>query len=267
MKGDAKLFEACASISKGALSEVEELLAPKLLFFKFPPQADVNARDTFGRTPLYIAVENGRRDIVPLLIEYGADINALKPDGSTALHAAVQIRHKYIVEILIAKGADVNIKAQDGSTAFSILASTVEEDIGHRGPGGSLDPEEVPIRHALAMDNCEDILKLLFKARVTIAPEDPVFFALIVFAIREKRVEVVKLLVDYGADLKARDKYGSTILHIAAREGTGEIVEFLLSCGAETNATNQFGETPLNLAFNAHNKETTDLLRKHGGSQ
>ena len=55
---------------------------------------------------------------------------------------------------------------------------------------------------------------------------------------------------------------GWTPLHKAAYEGYREIVELLIAKGANVNAKNKYGTTPLDMA---NDRETADLLRKHGG--
>jgi ankyrin repeat protein len=53
---------------------------------------------------------------------------------------------------------------------------------------------------------------------------------------------VVKLLLDAGADVKARNICGWTALHRAAEEGFGEVVKLLLDAGASMKAQNNNGE-------------------------
>ena len=58
------------------------------------------------------------------------------------------------------------------------------------------------------------------------------------------------------------DKFGYSPLHYAAHHGNKEIVTLLITNSADVNAKGKGGETPLSMAAN---KETADLLRKHGG--
>ena len=56
-----------------------------------------------------------------------------------------------------------------------------------------------------------------------------------------------------------------TPLHDAALWGHKEIAELLLANGADVNAKDDDGDTPLDVAILRNDKETADLLRKHGG--
>src|SRR3989442_15367603 len=48
--------------------------------------ADVNARDIDGATPLIVAVEHGHREFAELLLAQRADLDAKNDGGQTALH-------------------------------------------------------------------------------------------------------------------------------------------------------------------------------------
>ena len=75
-------------------------------------------------------------------------------------------------------------------------------------------------------------------------------------------MKVAELLTANGADLGRADKFGHSPLHYAAHHGNKEIVILLITNSADVNAKCKGGETPLSMAAN---KETADLLRKHGG--
>jgi ankyrin repeat protein len=95
-------------------------------------------------------------------------------------------------------------------------------------------------------------------------------------AIEKGDIEAVKEYLAAGTDVNAGgglDDNGEpllwTPLHLAAIDGHKEIVELLIGAGADVNAKvvsgAAQGKTPLDAANETNNKETADLLRKHGG--
>jgi len=81
------IFEA---VRAGDVAKVEELLEknPEL----------VNAKNYVDCTPLYIAAENGNREMIDLLISRGAEVNVQATDGYTTLHCAARYGQKELVE-------------------------------------------------------------------------------------------------------------------------------------------------------------------------
>ena len=68
------------------------------------------------------------------------------------------------------------------------------------------------------------------------------------FASMENKPEVVKLLVDSGANVNIKEKFGFTPLHISAGEGLTKVTQILLENGAEVDAKVSNGETPIGRA-------------------
>ncbi|XP_077396206.1 protein phosphatase 1 regulatory subunit 27 [Festucalex cinctus] len=66
-------------------------------------------------------------------------------------------------------------------------------------------------------------------------------------AVLTGNLDVVKLLVKYGADINQRDEDGWTPLHMACSDGFPEIASYLLSLGANKEAENESGEKPADL--------------------
>ena len=77
--------------------EVQKLLNSSLNF-----NANVEV-DQNGNTLLYLAAENGEKEIAELLIEKGADVNKENKAGSTPLHLAAENGKKEIAELLVRK--------------------------------------------------------------------------------------------------------------------------------------------------------------------
>lgn len=91
--------------------------------------ADVNARDNFGETPLFLAVFKGHKDVAELLIAKGAMVNVKAKNNATPLHYAAMQGHTDVAELLIAKGADVNAKNQRGLTPLALAEIIGREDM------------------------------------------------------------------------------------------------------------------------------------------
>ena len=73
--------------------------------------------------------------------------------------------------------------------------------------------------------------------------------------------EVVKILLDAGADPKISNVYGMTPLHMAAIVGNVEVVKLLLREGADPHKAACHGNTPLDLARHV---DVAKILRDWG---
>jgi len=90
---------------------------------------DVNAKDDWGKTPLYVAALGGHKEIAELLIAKGADVNAKVDGGVTTLQLAASRGHKELAELLIAEGADINAKDEDGHTPLHQAALDGQKEV------------------------------------------------------------------------------------------------------------------------------------------
>ena len=70
----------------------------------------------------------------------------------------------------------------------------------------------------------------------------------IMIAAYNGHLAICRLLIDKGAQVKAKNSYGNTPLHWAAVEGHIEIVRLLCDRGADVEAYNINGWRPLHLA-------------------
>lgn len=79
------------------------------------------------------------------------------------------------------------------------------------------------------------------------------------FAARDQKLSIVKLLLQYGADIDRVDTFGNTPLWrcIMAPNVNEEVVHFLIENGADLNKKNTHGKSPLDIS-NA--KGRSDLI-------
>jgi ankyrin repeat protein len=77
--------------------------------------------ESVSLTPLTVAIQNGRSDLVPILLKSGAHVNWQDSEhGATPLMLAVATKQADIVKQLLAAGADRTIKSKNGKTALDL---------------------------------------------------------------------------------------------------------------------------------------------------
>jgi len=111
-------------------------------------------------------------------------------------------------------------------------------------------PQDDP-HHALWSGDAQAIAKLL-QSKADLDHPDPEGQTLLMEAVLEKRIDLVKLLLDNHANPKIADHHGSTALHFAAMEHLPEVVQLLLDKGAVVDAKDKLGNTPLFKALSTY---------------
>jgi ankyrin repeat protein len=171
---------------------------------------------------------------IKFLLSKGANINAKEfYNESTALHAAARENDLEMIELLLQNGAEVNATDKEGSTALAIRVSDI------RFAADSVSRKKKDGNYAEAQKEWADV---------------------------EEMMKTVKLLLDRGADVNVRDRFGDTPLGQATICGYKELVALLLAKGADANAVSNDGTTPLMDAVWSDNcpAEVLTLLLDHG---
>ena len=92
--------------------------------------ADVNHTATSGRTPLQLACEHGRLDIIRLLVRAGADIHKKGIHGGTPLQIACQRGYLDGARLLIRAGADINSTSRYSRTTLQLACEQGHLEVG-----------------------------------------------------------------------------------------------------------------------------------------
>jgi ankyrin repeat protein len=71
---------------------------------------------------------------------------------------------------------------------------------------------------------------------------------------------MIVLLLSRGADINARTVDGTTLLHFHATHASGELIRFLLECGADPHAKTKANQTPWAIAVEQGNREAAEIL-------
>jgi len=116
-----------------------------------------------------------------------------------------------------------------------------------------------------------DILKLLLKHtsvdRVNKAIISTHHYTLLIWAViamKPRTTEVIKLLLDAGADVDIKPGREGTVVHAAVAYGSPEILRILLEANADVNSRDGWWRSPFWLSFSRKKIEHMKLLLQYG---
>ena len=170
---------------------------------------NVEARDRAGRTALDVTSLSGRVELANLLIECGARAS------SSALQNAAGRGHGPMVQFLLSRGADPKI----GSPLLAASRRGVEVLKPLLAAGANPDVSDsdgdTPLHHATARANSE---------------------------------QSIRLLIRYGANVNAQNRFGTAPLHNCVKFGEMDSIRVLLEHGARRTIKDNNGRTPSDVA-------------------
>ncbi len=206
--------------------------------------AQVDAKSKLGRTPLLMAsAYAGNAGVVRALLDAGADIHYADGAGWTSIAVAARTGDPELLQTLLASGADVAA-----------------------GKAGPLSPG-TPLTHAAWLGDAESVELLLSHG----ADKDVKSMNVaLIFSATHGYQELVQRLLDAGADPRANIVTNyvpeSPILAAAYSDSLNtEIVKLLLQRGVDVEAKDARGETPLRIARDRGQTEIVRLLSQSGG--
>jgi len=192
---------------------------------------------------LIIASDKGEIKTVESLLKKNVYIHAQDSEGRCAIVAAAYKNHLEIVDLLINAGADVNMK--DNTLQSAYLISTIEgyTELLKKTLKAGADVHSTDSDNGTGLIRASDrghveIIRELLKTDIRVNHVNRMgWIALheaILFGDGGKRhTEVVRLLVDAGADVNLPDKDGATPLAHAKKKGFTDIIKILESLGAK----------------------------------
>ncbi|KAL9044129.1 MAG: hypothetical protein Q9214_002710 [Letrouitia sp. 1 TL-2023] len=234
-------------------------------------------------SPLHQAAFTGNVEAVSQLLESGVDIEAKDADSFSALHYACMHADltfmgrllgscgpdfeafydlsKYrlpadlpnsdvckcrtqIVEMLLAHPADVNAR-KNGITPLYIATVTAQETLATMLLSKGAKATGIPVVTAYWGLSSKTVKLLLDQGASVSATDSRWAKPALTWTAEVGTVDMLRVLLDHGADVNHQDRQGSSALHYAAANARSEIVTLLLDADANPNLTDMFGSSPL----------------------
>uniref|UniRef100_A0A8C3Q8B5 Transient receptor potential cation channel subfamily A member 1 n=1 Tax=Geospiza parvula TaxID=87175 RepID=A0A8C3Q8B5_GEOPR len=203
----------------------------------------LNVMDSSGNTPLHWATKKNQVESVRLLLSRGANPNILNSNMMAPLHMAVQSLHNEIVKVLVQHSStDINLEGEAGNTPIIVAcykdnpeALTLLIENG----GKICKPNKtgcMPI-HAAAFSGAKTCLEILLKkgeelghsAKTHINFTNNGKCSPLHLAVQSGDLEMIKMCIEFGAQIDLKQNEKCTALHFAATQGATEIVKLMMS--------------------------------------
>ncbi len=224
------------------------------------PNAPINRG---GLTALLFAARQGQIEAAKALLDGGTDLNQVDSDGNNALILALLNSHYDFAQMLLDRGADPNLANKDGRTALYTAVEMHDADWSPRPARRETD------QHT-SLDLIRSLLDKGAKVNAALTAASPIAkvaqdmgdrtlaagATAFMRAARSADVELMRLLLDRGADPKLANKDGLNALMLAAGNGWSdkikgteaealEAVKLCASLGLDVNAATDKGDTAL----------------------
>ncbi|XP_015718446.1 85/88 kDa calcium-independent phospholipase A2 isoform X2 [Coturnix japonica] len=193
------------------------------------PTVGVNHLNHEGLTPLYLACQLGKEDMVRSLLKCRASCNVMGTVGYP-IHAALKYSQKGCAQAIL-----------------EVDASQVH----------SRDPrhEAIPLHWAKKAEMIQLLLKYGSEVNVASRTADMALH----IAVKRGRFDCAMVLLTHGADTNAKGQDGNTPLHLAMKHDHLDMIKAIVVFGGDVEIPNDFGETPGLLAAR-NSKGYKDLL-------
>jgi ankyrin repeat protein len=251
-KGQTALMWAAA---EGHAAVVESLLGHG---------ADFRLRAKGGFTAFLFAVREGKPEVVKMLLKAGGDANEMmqggaRVRGTSALVLAVSNAHYELASLLLQAGANPNGNEQGWTALHEITwVRKPGQASNDPAPSGSGNLDSLDLVRSLVAHGANVNARMTKRVSVGLSSLNTMGATPFLLAARTGDAELMRLLVQLGADPKLANTDNTTPLMVAAGVGTRspgedagseteclEAVKVAVEFGNDLNAVDANGETAM----------------------
>ena len=239
-------------------------------WYSFSPES----RDGIG-SPLYYAAFCGFYDLAACLIKkHPEQVHARGGYCLFPLPAALHMRHLHVADLLYQHCAIVDVRGDHEYTPLYAASHIGQVDVirwllNHRAEVDACSSHGfTPLSEAANMMEFEAV-QVLYEHNADINFRDlkgrtTLYWILGYCGSKDQFVDMVRLLLELGADPNICANDHTTPLHEASSRGLLEAARLLLRHGAKVDEKDGTGKTPLQVAASKGNDEMMKLLVEHG---
>ncbi len=236
----------------------------EMVRFLLKQGADREASDLNGHHALALAAGNGSTETLVHLLDVGMDVDMETDDGRTPLFVASCVGEMESARVLLEHGANLEAKTWNGYSSLSGAAFYGQSEMVSFLLDHGESKQEEDLDHPLLLLNAAagghtGVARELIERGFD--PNSRLFDGgptALHMAAKGGHGEVVRLLADNGSFLELATWRGMTPLHYGMLSGHCKVVDLLVTAGADSGMVDQYGMTA---------DEVADLARTMNDSQ
>ncbi|XP_026423464.1 ankyrin repeat and SOCS box protein 2-like [Papaver somniferum] len=214
-------------------------------------EAEIDVKDGSGKTPLFHAAMERRLDAVEYLLAMGANPEVLDDSNRSPLHYVAGRGHTDVIPLLLSKGINVDVIADMGSplqyAATASKPDTVKVLLDHgANPNLVFHDTFTPLQASIGSQSWQCAEKLLK------AGADP--------NLGGDGVKALIVAAEVGAIEIIKDEAGAAPNVTKTVRGTTQIIKLLVEAGADPNVTNIHGLKPIEIVATIGNHRGVEIL-------
>lgn len=232
--------------------------------------ADLAAKGASGNTAAHCAAACGCSKTLEVLVDESIDIKDCRNTaGYTPLMVAAQARATDTMTYLLSKGASPNVSDAQGHSLVELSVGWGDPLVisilrNHGAEFGDLpDDKTHPVWAAISDGQTRRAMEQLLDAGLSMEYAQG-GVTLLQHALEAENTEVSTLLLERGASVDIKDRYGWSALHSAAFAGVKSTLLLVLQRVSDREPKDNQGWTPLDLAAFYGHKEAMSVLDKEG---